>query len=141
MKVGQQVTVCDYHGTTRPYNAKVVTLYTIEELGASRWTKATAGEIVCFSGIENVTIRRNAVRPEHGRAAAVRQDLEPTVEMASRSTIPRLPDARGKFVTSRHLRERLFRRLLKDVSLRVQQRTDTTDSFRVYGRGRCTCPS
>ena len=48
MKVGQQVTVCDYHGNTKPYNAKLVTLYSIEELGRQPIEEAQAGEIVCF---------------------------------------------------------------------------------------------
>ena len=68
MKVGQQVTVCDYHGATQPYNAKVVTLYTIEELERKPVDEAKAGEIVCFSGIENVTIGETLCDPEHVEA-------------------------------------------------------------------------
>ena len=64
MKVGQQVTVCDYHGNTKPYNAKLVTLYSIEELGRQPIEEAQAGEIVCFSGIEGVTIGETLCDPD-----------------------------------------------------------------------------
>ena len=134
MKVGQQVTVCDYHGATQPYNAKVVTLYTIEELERKPVDEAKAGEIVCFSGIENVTIGETLCDPEHVEALPFVKISEPTVEMTFSVNDSPFAGQEGKFVTSRHLRERLFRELLKDVSLRVNE-TDTTDSFRVCGRG------
>ena len=134
MKVGQQVTVCDYHGSTQPYNAKVVTLYTIEELDRKPVDEAKAGEIVCFSGIENVTIGETLCDPEHVEALPFVKISEPTVEMTFSVNDSPFAGREGKFVTSRHLRERLFRELLKDVSLRVNE-TDTTDSFRVCGRG------
>ena len=134
MKVGQQVTVCDYHGATQPYNAKVVTLYTIEELDRKPVDEANAGEIVCFSGIENVTIGETLCDPEHVEPLPFVKISEPTVEMTFSVNDSPFAGKGGKFVTSRHLRERLFRELLKDVSLRVNE-TDTTDSFRVCGRG------
>ena len=134
MKVGQQVTVCDYHGATQPYNAKVVTLYTIEELERKPVDEAKAGEIVCFSGIENVTIGETLCDPEHVEALPFVKISEPTVEMTFSVNDSPFAGPEGKFVTSRHLRERLFRELLKDVSLRLNE-TDTTDSFRVCGRG------
>ncbi len=134
MKVGQQVTVCDYHGATQPYNAKVVTLYTIEELSRQPADEAKAGEIVCFSGIENVTIGETLCDPEHVEPLPFVKISEPTVEMTFSVNDSPFAGKEGKFVTSRHLRERLFRELLKDVSLRVNE-TDTTDAFRVCGRG------
>ncbi len=134
MKVGQQVTVCDYHGTTQPYNAKVVTLYTIEGLERKPVDEATAGEIVCFSGIENVTIGETLCDPNTVEPLPFVKISEPTVEMTFSVNDSPFAGREGKFVTSRHLRERLFRELLKDVSLRVNE-TDTTDSFRVCGRG------
>ena len=134
LKVGQQVTVCDYHGATKPYNAKLVTLYTIEELGRQPVDEAKAGEIVCFSGIENVTIGETLCDPEHVEALPFVKISEPTVEMTFMVNDSPFAGKEGKFVTSRHLRERLFRELLKDVSLRVNE-TDTTDAFRVCGRG------
>ena len=134
MKVGQTVTVCDYHGATKPYNAKVVTLYTIEDLQRQPAEEARAGEIVCFSGIENVTIGETLCDPEHVEPLPFVKISEPTVEMTFSVNDSPFAGREGKFVTSRHLRERLFRELLKDVSLRVNE-TDTTDAFRVCGRG------
>lgn len=134
MKVGQQVTVCDYHGATQPYNAKVVTLYTIEELSRQPADEAKAGEIVCFSGIENVTIGETLCDPAQIEPLPFVKISEPTVEMTFSVNDSPFAGKEGKFVTSRHLRERLFRELLKDVSLRVNE-TDTTDAFRVCGRG------
>lgn len=134
MKVGQQVTVCDYHHSTEPYTAKVVSLYTIEELERKPVDSALAGEIVCFSGIENVTIGETLCDPACPEPLPFVKISEPTVEMYFSVNDSPFAGREGKFVTSRHLRERLFRELLKDVSLRVNE-TDTTDSFRVCGRG------
>ncbi len=134
MKVGQQVTVCGYHSSMQPYNAKVVTLYTIEELERKPVEEAGAGEIVCVSGIENITIGETLCAPEQVEPLPFVKISEPTVEMTFSVNDSPFAGREGKFVTSRHLRERLFRELLKDVSLRVNE-TDTTDSFRVCGRG------
>ena len=131
---GQPGTGCDYHGATQPYNAKVVTLYTIEELDRKPVDEAKAGEIVCFSGIENVTTGETLCDPEHVEPLPFVKISEPTVEMTFSVNDSPFAGKEGKFVTSRHLRERLFRELLKDVSLRVNE-TDTTDAFRVCGRG------
>ncbi len=134
MKVGQQVTVCGYHSSMEPYSAKVVTLYTIEELERKPVDEANAGEIVCFSGIENITIGETLCDPAQVEPLPFVKISEPTVEMTFSVNDSPFAGREGKFVTSRHLRERLFRELLKDVSLRVNE-TDTTDSFRVCGRG------
>ena len=134
MKVGQQVTVCDYHGATQPYNAKVVTLYTIEELDRKPVDEAKAGEIVCFSGIENVTIGETLCNPEHVEALPFVKISEPTVEMTFSVNDSPFAGKEGKYVTSRQIRDRLFRELLKDVALKVED-SATTDSFRVMGRG------
>ena len=96
--------------------------------------RAKAGEIVCFSGIENVTIGETLCDPEHVEALPFVKISEPTVEMTFMVNDSPFAGKEGKFVTSRHLLERLFRELLKDVSLRVNE-TDTTDAFRVCGRG------
>lgn len=134
MKVGQQVTVCDYHGNTKPYNAKLVTLYSIEELGRQPIEEAQAGEIVCFSGIEGVTIGETLCDPEHVEALPFVKISEPTVEMTFMVNDSPFAGKEGKFVTSRQIRERLFRETMKDVSLRVTE-TDSTDAFNVAGRG------
>ncbi|MDE7035174.1 MAG: translational GTPase TypA, partial [Eubacteriales bacterium] len=134
VKVGQQVTVCDYHGHTTPYTAKLNTLYAIDGLGRTPVESADAGDIVCFSGIENITIGETICDPQNVQALPFVKISEPTVEMYFSVNDSPFAGREGKYVTSRHLRDRLFRELLKDVSLRVNE-TDTTESFRVCGRG------
>lgn len=134
LKVGQQVTVCDFHGNIKPYNAKLVSLYAIEGLVRTSVDSLNAGDIVCFSGIENITIGETLCAVGTVDPLPFVKISEPTVEMVFSVNDSPFAGREGKFVTSRHLRERLFRELLKDVSLRVTE-TDTTDSFRVSGRG------
>lgn len=134
LKVGQPLTVCDYHGNIKPYNSKIVSLYTIEDLSRTPAEHARAGEIVCFSGVENITIGETICDPEHVEALPFVKISEPTVEMYFSVNDSPFAGREGKFVTSRHLRDRLFKELLKDVSLRVNE-TDSTDAFRVCGRG------
>ena len=134
MKVGQEVTVCDYHDRTKPYKAKVVNLYSIESLGRVPIQEAMAGDIVCLSGIENVTIGETICSPVQVEALPFVKISEPTIEMTFSVNNSPFAGREGKFVTSRHLRDRLFRELLKDVSLRVSE-TDSTESFLVAGRG------
>lgn len=134
MKVGQQVTVCDYHNRVTPYNGKIVTLFAIEGLVRKPVEEMTAGDIVCFSGIENITIGETLCATTAVEALPFVKISEPTVEMNFMVNDSPFAGRDGKFVTSRHLRERLFKELLKDVSLRVSE-TDTTDAFRVAGRG------
>ena len=134
MKVGQPVTVTDYHERVKPYNGKIVSLYTIEGLSRKPVDSCSAGDIVCFSGIENITIGETLCAQDCVEPLPFVKISEPTVEMYFMVNDSPFAGRDGKFVTSRHLRERLFRELLKDVSLRVSE-TDTTDAFRVSGRG------
>ena len=134
IKVNQQVTVCDYTGSKKNYNSKIVSLLQIQGLNRVPVQEATVGDIVWVSGIEGITIGDTICAPEAPEPLPFVKISEPTVEMTF--SVPDSPFAgrEGKFVTSRQLRERLFRELLKDVSLRVEE-TDSTDSFRVAGRG------
>ena len=134
MKVGQPVTVTDYHERVKPYNGKIASLYTIEGLSRKPVDSCSAGDIVCFSGIENITIGETLCAQDCVEPLPFVKISEPTVEMYFMVNDSPFAGRDGKFVTSRHLRERLFRELLKDVSLRVSE-TDTTDAFRVSGRG------
>lgn len=134
MRVSQPVTVADYHDRVKPYNGKIVTLYTIEGLARTPVDTCSAGDIVCFSGIENITIGETLCAQSNVEPLPFVKISEPTVEMFFMVNDSPFAGKDGKFVTSRHLRERLFRELLKDVSLRVSE-TDTTDAFRVSGRG------
>ena len=134
VSVNQEVVVCDYYGHTQPYKSKVVNLFQIEGLGRVSVPRADVGDIVCFSGVENINIGNtlcsvNAVEP-----LPFVKISEPTIEMNFMVNNSPFAGKEGKFVTTRHLRDRLFKELLKDVSLKVFE-TDNTDTFRVCGRG------
>ena len=134
IKVNQQVTVCDYTGSKKNYNSKIVSLLQIQGLNRVPVQEATVGDIVWVSGIEGITIGDTICAPEAPEPLPFVKISEPTVEMTFSVNDSPFAGREGKFVTSRQLRERLFRELLKDVSLRVEE-TDSTDSFRVAGRG------
>ena len=132
--VNQQVTVCDYTGSKKNYNAKIVSLLQIQGLNRVPVQEAQMGDIVWISGIENITIGDTICATDAPDPLPFVKISEPTVEMTFSVNDSPFAGREGKFVTSRQLRERLFRELLKDVSLRVEE-TDSTDSFRVAGRG------
>lgn len=133
VKVNQEVMVCDYHGLS-PYKSKVVTLFQIEGLKRVPVEEAKVGDIVCFSGIENITIGNTVCSTTKIDPVPFVQIGEPTIEMNFSVNDSPFAGKEGKFVTSRHLRDRLFKEMLKDVSLRVYQ-TDNADTFKVCGRG------
>jgi GTP-binding protein len=134
IKVNQEVMIGDYHGTKKEYRGKVVTLYQIAGLERVPAETATVGDIVCISGIENITIGDTICDITKYEPLPFVKISEPTVEMTFSVNDSPFAGREGKFVTSRHIRERLFKELLKDVSLRVTE-TDSTDSFKVAGRG------
>ncbi|MGN1114600.1 MAG: translational GTPase TypA [Oscillospiraceae bacterium] len=134
MKVNQDVTIGDYHNSKKEYRGKIVTMYQIEGLKRVPCDSAKAGDIVCISGIENITIGDTICDSSSYEALPFVKISEPTVEMTFSVNDSPFAGKEGKFVTSRQLRERLFKELLKDVSLRVSE-TDSTDSFKVAGRG------
>lgn len=133
VKVGEEVMVCDYTGLS-PYKSKVVTLFQIEGLKRTPVEEAQVGDIVCFSGIENITIGNTLCVPGKIDPVPFVKIGEPTIEMNFSVNDSPFAGKEGKFVTSRQLRDRLFRELLKDVSLRVYQ-TESPDTFKVCGRG------
>lgn len=134
IKVNQQVSVCDYTETRQPYNSKIVSLLQIQGLNRVPVQEATVGDIVWISGIENVTIGDTICAVDCKEAIPFVKISEPTVEMTFSVNDSPFAGKEGKFVTSRQLRDRLFKELLRDVSLRVTE-TESTDSFRVAGRG------
>ena len=134
IKVNQQVTVCDYTGSKKNYNSKIVSLLQIQGLNRVPVQEAHVGDIVWISGIENITIGDTICAVEAPEPLPFVKISEPTVEMTFSVNDSPFAGREGKFVTSRQLRERLFKELLKDVSLRVNE-TESTDSFRVAGRG------
>ena len=134
VKVNQEVMICDFHHNKKDYRGKVVTLYQINGLERTPAESATVGDIVCISGIENITIGDTVCDYQTPEPLPFVKISEPTVEMTFSVNDSPFAGREGKYVTSRHIRERLFKELLKDVSLRVSE-TDSTDSFKVAGRG------
>ncbi|MBR6419968.1 MAG: translational GTPase TypA [Oscillospiraceae bacterium] len=132
--VGQQVQVGNFHSEEKPVNAKLVTLLQIEQLQRVSTQQATVGDIVWVSGIDGINIGDTICAAGSYEPLSFTKISEPTVEMTFSVNDSPLAGREGKFVTSRQLRDRLYRELLKDVSLRVSD-TDSTDSFLVAGRG------
>ena len=135
IKQGQGVSICNYHNPdakTRP--AKIVSIYQFDGLKRVPVTDAMVGDIVCFSGCEDISIGDTVCAPSCPEPLEFVKVGEPTMEMTFSVNDSPFAGKEGKFVTSRHLRARLYRELLKDVSLRVSD-GETTDSFRVAGRG------
>lgn len=131
---GQEITIVDYHDPEMQAKGKVVNLYQIEGLKRVACDTAMAGDIVCISGIEGITIGQTICAVDALEPIEFVKISEPTVEMTFSVNNSPFAGKEGKYVTSRHLRDRLYRELLKDVSLRVSD-TDSTESFLVAGRG------
>ena len=131
---GQSVTVTNYNNQQMKLNGKIANLYQIEGLNRVPCERAIAGDIVCFSGLEKINIGDTVCSPDCVEAHKFVKISEPTVEMTFSVNDSPFAGKEGKWVTTRHLRDRLFRELLKDVSLRVEE-TDSADSYRVCGRG------
>lgn len=134
VKQNQEVVVCDYHNRTQPYKAKVVALYQYEGLNKTPVTEASVGDIVCFSGIEGVTIGQTICSPAKVEPLPFVKISEPTVEMTFSVNSSPFAGREGKYVTSRQIRERLMKETLKDVSLRVSE-SDQAEAMNVAGRG------
>ncbi|MEG1336098.1 MAG: GTP-binding protein, partial [Clostridiales bacterium] len=134
MRQNQEIAVCDYHNKDLKAKAKITAIYQIDGLDKTPVTSARAGDIVSFSGIEGINIGNTVCDPSCVEALPFVKISEPTVEMTFSVNDGPFAGQEGKYVTSRQIRERLFRELLKDVSLHVKE-TDTADSFVVMGRG------
>ena len=134
LRVGQEVAVCNYHDPETVKRTKVVSLYQIDGLVRKPVDNAKVGDIVCFSGAGDITIGDTLTTVANPQPLEFVKVSEPTMEMTFLVNNSPFAGKEGKFVTSRQLRDRLYRELLKDVSLRVSD-GDTTDEFRVAGRG------
>ena len=128
------VVVCNYNHPEVSLRGKIVNLYEIEGLNRVPCESAVAGDIVCFSGLEKINIGDTVCASDCREPVAFVKISDPTVEMIFSVNDSPFAGKEGKFVTTRHLRDRLYRELLRDVSLRVED-TDSTDAFRVSGRG------
>ncbi|MDD6877854.1 MAG: translational GTPase TypA [Clostridiaceae bacterium] len=133
-RVGQEIQVCDYHRTETSTRGRITALYQFDGLKRTPVEEAVAGDIVCLSGIETINIGNTICTPACVEPVAFVKISPPTVEMTFMVNDSPFAGREGKYVTSRNLRDRLFRELLRDVSLHVEE-TDSTDAFRVLGRG------
>ncbi len=134
LKENSEIMVSDYYTTKDPYKSKVVKIYQIDGLSRVPVESAKMGDIVCFSGIDNITIGDTVTSVDAVEPLPFVKISEPTIQMTFAVNDSPFAGREGKFVTSRQLHDRLFRELLKDVSLRVEE-GETTDSFNVSGRG------
>ena len=133
IRQNQEVSICDYHDPSHSARGKVVALYEFDGLGKKPITEASAGEIVAFSGMADITIGRTVCAPDQPDPLPFVKISDPTIEMTFSVNDSPFAGREGKYVTSRNLRERLNRELLKDVSLHVTEQG--TDAFNVAGRG------
>ena len=133
IKVNQEVTICDYHHPEIKSKGKVVALYTYDGLGKMPVQQASAGEIVALSGMADITIGRTLCATDCVEPLPFVKISDPTIEMTFAVNDSPFAGKEGKFVTSRNLRDRLEKELLKDVSLHVTEAS--TDAFNVAGRG------
>ncbi len=136
IKQNQEIAVCNYHNPDAPARkAKAVSMYEYEGLARVPITVASAGDIVAMSGIGDITIGDTICVPSCVEPIEFVKISAPTMEMTFSVNDSPFAGKEGKFVTSRQLRDRLYRETLKDVSLRVSDDPDSMDSFIVAGRG------
>ena len=133
VKVNQECVIVNHHEPDKFRKVKIGKLYTFNGLARTEVNEASVGEIVAISGIEDIHIGDTLCSPEAPEAIPFQKISEPTIAMNFMVNDSPLAGKEGKFVTSRHIRERLFRELNTDVSLRVEE--ISPDCFKVSGRG------
>ena len=134
ISVGQDVVIVNHHDPDKLQKVRVSKLYEFDGLNKVEVKEARFGSIVAISGISDIHIGDTLCSPDNPKAIPFQKISEPTIAMQFIVNDSPLAGKEGKYVTSRHLRDRLFRELNTDVSLRVEE-TDTTESFKVSGRG------
>lgn len=134
VSVNQDVVIVNHHDKDKMQRVKVSKLYEFDGLNKVEVKEAGIGSIVAISGIADIHIGDTLCSPENPVAIPFQKISEPTIAMHFIVNDSPLAGQEGKFVTSRHLRDRLFSELNHDVSLRVEE-TENTDSFKVSGRG------
>ena len=134
VKVNQEVVIVNHHEPEKQKKVKISKLYEFDGLNKVEVTEAGIGSIVAISGISDIHIGDTLCSPDNPTPIPFQKISEPTIAMHFIVNDSPLAGQEGKYVTSRHLRDRLFRELNTDVSLRVEE-TDTTEAFKVSGRG------
>lgn len=134
VRVNQDVAIVNAHDPEKYNQVKISKLYEFEGLNRVEVTEAGIGSIVAISGISDIHIGDTLCSPDNPQPIPFQRISEPTISMDFIVNDSPLAGQEGKYVTSRHLRDRLYRMLNTDVSLRVED-TDTTEAFKVSGRG------
>ena len=134
VKINQEVVVVNAHEPEKQKKVKISKLYEFDGLNKIEVKEAGIGSIVAISGIADIHIGDTLCSPENPEPIPFQKISEPTIAMQFMVNDSPLAGQEGKYVTSRHLRDRLFKELNTDVSLRVEE-TDTTESYKVSGRG------
>ena len=134
LKLNQDCVIVNHHDPDKMKKVKIGKLYVFDGLKRVEVQSATIGEIVAISGIPDIHIGDTLCSPEKPEAIPFQKISEPTISMNFMVNDSQLAGQEGKFITSRHLRDRLFRELNTDVSLRVEE-TESADCFKVSGRG------
>lgn len=134
VKVGDTVTVVNYFDPARKFQFRITNLFQHEGLKRVPYTSATIGDIVCLSGSDQITIGDTITEKENPVAVEFVKISEPSVEMEFSVNNSPFAGTEGKYSTSRHLRDRLMKEAVKDLSLKVFE-TSSADTFRVLGRG------
>ncbi len=134
IRVNQEVVMVNHHEPDQQRKVKIARLYEFDGLNKVEVSQSEIGSIVAISGITDIHIGDTLCSPEHPEAIPFQKISEPTIAMNFMVNDSPLAGQEGKYVTSRHLRDRLFRELNTDVSLRVEE-TDSTEVFKVSGRG------
>ncbi len=134
IRINQEAVIVNHHDPEKKQRVKISKLYEFDGLNKVDVSEATIGSIVAISGITDIHIGDTLCSVENPVAIPFQKISEPTLSMHFMVNDSPLAGKEGKFVTSRHIRERLFRELNTDVSLRVEE-TDTTECFKVSGRG------
>ena len=134
IRVNQEMVIVNHHDPDKMKKVKISKLYEFDGLKKVDVAEATIGSIVAISGIADIHIGDTLCSPENPKAIPFQKISEPTISMQFMVNDSPLAGQEGKYVTSRHLRDRLFRELNTDVSLRVEE-TDSTECFKVSGRG------
>ena len=134
INVNQEVIIVNHHEPDKQTRVKVSKLYEFDGLNKVEVKSAGIGSIVAISGITDIHIGDTLCAPDNVNPIPFQKISEPTIAMHFMVNDSPLAGKEGKYVTSRHIRDRLFRELNTDVSLRVEE-TDTTESFKVSGRG------
>jgi GTP-binding protein len=134
LSLKQEVLVCDYHNPEVNMKSRITSMFQINGLQRTPVEKASVGDIVCISGLEDINIGNTICSIAGADPLPFVKIGEPTMEMTFSVNNSPFAGREGKYVTTRHIRDYLFKEAMKDMSLRVSE-TNSADSYNVAGRG------